>query len=107
MSQVRKWYDGYRFGSVDVYCPWDELSHVQRLLSNPEALSQFYWINSSGNGLVWRFIDKADQSTRDEKEIHLELTYGEIDNTIDNLWSVLFTTGYLTLVDKPKEGIYK
>ncbi len=118
ISQVKAWYDGYRFGSVDVYCPWDVLSHVQRLLSNPEALPQSYWINSSGNGLVRRFIDKADQSTRDEiekllsgetieKEIHLELTYGELDNTIDNLWSVLFTTGYLTLAGKPENGIYK
>ena len=118
MKEMKAWYDGYRFGSVDVYCPWDVLSHVQRLLSNPDALPQSYWINSSGNGLVRRFIDKADQSTRDEieallsgetieKEIHLELTYGEIDNTIDNLWSVLFTTGYLTLVGKPENGIYK
>lgn len=118
MSQMKAWYDGYRFGGVDVYCPWDVLSHVQRLLSNPEAYPQSYWINSSGNGLVRRFIDKADQSTRDEielllsgetieKEIHLELTYGELDNTIDNLWSVLFTTGYLTLVGKPENGIYK
>ncbi len=118
MSQLKKWYDGYRFGGVDVYCPWDVLSHVQRLLSNPEAYPQSYWINSSGNGLVRRFIDKADQSTRDEielllsgetieKEIHLELTYGELDNTIDNLWSVLFTTGYLTLAGKPENGIYK
>ncbi len=118
MSELKKWYDGYKFGGVDVYCPWDVLSHVQRLLSNPEAIPQSYWINSSGNGLVRRFIDKADQSTRNEierllsgetieKEIHLELTYGELDSTIDNLWSVLFTTGYLTLVGKPENGIYK
>ncbi len=118
MSQMKAWYNGYRFGSADIYCPWDVLSHVQRLLSNPEAYPQSYWINSSGNGLVRRFIDKADQSTRNEierllsgetieKEIHLELTYGELDNTIDNLWSVLVTTGYLTLVGKPENGIYK
>ena len=118
MPQMKEWYDGYRFGSVDVYCPWNVLSHVQRLLSNPEALPQSYWINSSGNSLVRRFIDKADQSTRDEieallsgatieKEIHLELTYGELDSTIDNLWSVLFTTGYLTLAGRPERGIYK
>ncbi len=118
MKEMKAWYDGYRFGSVDVYCPWDVINHVERLCHESDAVPQSYWINSSGNGLVRRFIDKADQSTRDEieallsgetieKEIHLELTYGEIDNTIDNLWSVLFTTGYLTLVDRPKNGIYK
>lgn len=118
MLQLKAWYDGYRFGSVDIYCPWDVLSHVQRLLNNPEAIPQSYWINSSGNGHVRRFIDKADQSARDEietllsggtieKEIHLELTYSELDSTIDNLWSVLFTTGYLTLVGKSKGGVYK
>lgn len=118
MNQLKKWYDGYRFGSVDIYCPWDVINHVERLRHESDAQPQSYWINSSGNGLVRRFIDKADQSTRDEielllsgetieKEIHLELTYGELDNTIDNLWSVLFTTGYLTLVGKPENGIYK
>ena len=118
MSEIKAWYDGYRFGNVDVYCPWDVINHVDRLCHESDADPQSYWINSSGNGLVRRFIDKADQSTRDEieallsgetieKEIKLELTYGEIDNTIDNLWSVLFTTGYLTLVDRPEGGIYK
>ncbi len=118
MPQLKKWYDGYRFGSVDVYCPWDVINHVDSFLHESDAVPQSYWINSSGNGLVRRFIDKADQSTRDEieallsgetieKEIHLELTYGELDNTIDNLWSLLFTTGYLTLAGKPENGIYK
>ncbi len=117
MSLLKKWYDGYRFGNADIYCPWDVINHVDRLLHESDASPEAYWINSSGNGLVRRFIDKADQSTRDEieillsggtieKEIHLELTYGELDNTIDNLWSVLFTTGYLTLVGKPEGGIY-
>ena len=118
IEEMKAWYDGYRFGNVDVYCPWDVINHVDRLCHESDADPQSYWINSSGNGLVRRFIDKADQSTRDEieallsgetieKEIKLELTYGEIDNTIDNLWSVLFTTGYLTLVDRPEGGIYK
>ena len=117
ISEMKKWYDGYRFGEADVYCPWDVINHVDRLRTESDAAPQAYWINSSGNGLVRRFIDKADQSTRDEielllsggtidKELHLELTYGEIDSTIDNLWSVLFTTGYLTLVGKPEDGIY-
>ncbi len=118
MPELKKWYDGYRFGDADVYCPWDVINHVDRLRHESDAAPQSYWINSSGNGLVKRFIDKADQSTRDElelllagetieKEIHLELTYGELDTTIDNLWSVLFTTGYLTLVGKPDNGIYR
>lgn len=118
LKEMKAWYDGYRFGGVDVYCPWDVINHVDRLLHESDAVPQSYWINSSGNGLVRRFIDKADQSTRSEietllsgetieKEIHLELTYGELDNTIDNLWSVLFTTGYLTLAGKPENGIYK
>ena len=118
MKEMKEWYDGYRFGDADVYCPWDVINHVDRLRHESDATPQSYWINSSGNGLVKRFIDKADQSTRDElevllsggtieKEIHLELTYGELDTTIDNLWSVLFTTGYLTLVGKPENGIYK
>ncbi len=118
MKEMQQWYDGYRFGCVDVYCPWDVINHVDRLCHEKDAEPQSYWINSSGNSLVRRFIDKADQSTRDEiekllagetieKEIRIELTYGEIDNTIDNLWSVLFTTGYLTLVGKSERGIYK
>ena len=117
MSEMKKWYDGYRFGEADVYCPWDVINHVDRLRIEGDAAPQAYWINSSGNGLVRRFIDKADQSTRDElelllsggtigKELHLELTYGELDNSMENLWSVLFTTGYLTLVGKPEDGIY-
>ncbi len=117
MSEMKKWYDGYRFGNADVYCPWDVLSHVQRLINNHDAAPEAYWINSSGNGLVRRFIDRADQSTKNEieillsggtieKELHLELTYGELESSMDNLWSVLFTTGYLTLVGKPENGIY-
>ena len=118
IQEVKEWYDGYRFGNTEVYCPWDVLSHVQRLLSNPNTKPEAYWINSSGNMLVKRFIDKADKTTRDEieillnggvieKELRLELTYEEIDNSIDNLWSVLFTTGYLTESGEPEDGVYK
>ncbi len=117
MSEMKKWYDGYRFGNADVYCPWDVINHVDRLVSNPDAAPEDYWINSSGNGLVRRFIDRADQSTKNEneillsggtieKELHLELTYDDLESSMDNLWSVLFTTGYLTLVGKPENGIY-
>ncbi len=107
ISEVKEWYDGYRFGKADVYCPWDVINYVDYLQADPNARPQAYWINSSGNGLVRRLINIADESTKDEierliagetieKAIRLELTYDEIDNSIDNIWSVLFTTGYLT-----------
>lgn len=116
LSEVKNWYDGYRFGNADIFCPWDVIGHVDRLMEDPEAEPQPYWINTSGNDLVKRFIDKADKTTRDEierlmtggtieKEIRMELTYEEIDRSIDNLWSVLFTTGYLTLEGEPEHGI--
>lgn len=118
MKETKEWYDGYHFGDVDVYCPWDVINHVDRLQGEPGAEPQSYWINTSGNELVKRFVNKADKTTRDEierlisgeaieKAIRLELTYDEIDNSIDNLWSVLFTTGYLTQVGKTERGIYK
>ena len=118
MQETKEWYDGYRFGDADIYCPWDVVNYVYDAKDNPEKEPEAYWINSSGNGLVKRFITKADQSTRNEierlingeaieKNIRLELTYEEIDDTIENVWSVLFTTGYLTLSEKPKGGVYK
>ena len=117
-ENIRKWYDGYHFGDVDVYCPWDVINHVDVLRSNPSAKPQAYWINTSGNALVKLFIEMADKSTRDElerlvageaieKHIRLELTYDEIDSSIDNLWSVLFTTGYLTQKGVTEDGAYK
>lgn len=118
LAETKEWYDGYRFGEVDVYCPWDVINHVDRLLGQPDAEPQAYWINTSGNELVKRFINKANKTTRDEierlvsgesieKHVRLELTYDEIDNGIDNLWSVLFTTGYLTQVGMTAQGAYK
>ena len=117
LNETKEWYDGYHFGDTDVYCPWDVINHVDRLLGEPGAEPQSYWINTSGNDLVKRFIDKADKTTRNEiekliagesieKYIRMELTYDEIDNSIDNLWSILFTTGYLTQRGKPERGIY-
>ena len=117
-SEMKEWYDGYRFGNADIYCPWDVINHVKKLLIDPQADPQAFWINTSGNGLVKRFVDKADKTTRDEieqliagnpieKRIRLELTYDEIDNSMDNLWSVLFTTGYLTQVGKAVDGVYR
>ena len=106
-DSVKAWYDGYRFGKVDVYCPWDVLSYCDNLRADPDARPEDYWSNTSGNAIVRRFIDLANEKTRDEierliagetivKEIRQELTYGELDSSIENLWSVLFTTGYLT-----------
>ena len=118
MEEMKLWYDGYRFGNADIYCPWDVINHVDLLKADPHAVPQSYWINSSGNGLVKRFIDKADKTTQREierliagesidKAVCLELTYDELDNSIDNLWSVLFTTGYLTQDGRAQDGIYK
>ena len=106
-DSMKAWYDGYRFGNQDVYCPWDVLSHCDNLRANPNARPEDYWSNTSGNAIVRRFIDLANGKTKNEierliagetilKEINQELTYGELDNSIENLWSVLFTTGYLT-----------
>ena len=118
LEEMKEWYDGYHFGDTDVYCPWDVMNHVDRLLGDPEAEPQSYWINTSGNELVKRFIDKADKTTQNEierlvagesieKAIRMELTYEEIDQSIDNLWSVLFTTGYLTQKGRIKRGVYQ
>lgn len=105
--QIREWYDGYRFGNTDIYCPWDVIRYCKSLCADPDALPEDFWSNSSGNEIVRRFIDKADIQTKNEierlisgecieKEIAEELTYNELDKSIENLWSVLFTTGYLT-----------
>ncbi len=110
---VKEWYNGYHFGNADIYCPWDVINFAKKLLSDKNVRPSAFWINSSGNEMVKRFIDKADQTTRDEleklvagetitKRLRLDLTYDEIDKTIDNLWSVLFTTGYLTKVGEVK-----
>lgn len=117
-SEIRDWYDGYRFGNADIYCPWDVINYVDDLVSNPKAQPKAYWINSSGNDLVKRFIDKADTTTKEEmeqliagnsieKRVRMELTYDEIDTSIDNMWSVLFTTGYLTQIGNDENGICK
>ena len=110
---AKEWYDGYHFGNADIYCPWDVINFAKKLVSDPSARPSAFWIKSSGNDMVKRFVDKADQTTRDEieklvaggfveKQLRLDLTYDEIDSTIDNLWSVLFTTGYLTKIGEVK-----
>lgn len=117
-SETKEWYDGYRFGNVDVYCPWDVINHIDRIKDDPNARPEAYWINTSGNDLVKRFVDKANRTTRNEieqliagnaieKTLRLDLTYDEIDNSIENLWSVLFTTGYLTQTGMTEDGAYR
>ena len=112
-EEVKEWYDGYHFGKADVYCPWDVINHADHLRDDSDAKPQTYWINSSGNSLVRRLINRADSSTKDEierliageaieKVIRQDLTYDEIENSIDNIWSVLFTTGYLTKIGEAK-----
>ncbi|HJD39034.1 MAG TPA: ATP-binding protein [Candidatus Blautia stercoripullorum] len=104
---IRDWYDGYRFGSVDVYCPWDVINYCDVLLADSEAEPENYWANTSGNEIIRRLLKKADQTTRDEieqlidgsaivKTVRQELTYRDIEDSIDNIWSVLYSTGYLT-----------
>ena len=117
-GEVTEWYDGYHFGNADVYCPWDVVNFVDRAKDEREARPEAYWINTSGNELVKRFIDKANKTTKSEierlingeaieKELRLDLTYEEIDQSIENLWSVLFTTGYLTQSGRNENGAYR
>lgn len=115
---VRTWYDGYHFGNMDVYCPWDVINYCADHLSDPALPPQNYWLNTSGNAIVRRFIDMAGAQTRNEmedliagksisKDIHQELTYNELDQSIENLWSVLFTTGYLTTKSGIRDNPYQ
>ncbi|MGN0292953.1 MAG: AAA family ATPase [Lachnospiraceae bacterium] len=115
---IKQWYDGYRFGNTSIYCPWDVIKYCQALLKNKNAIPENYWANTSGNVMVRRFIEKASQQTRNEieqliagetitKDINMELTYNELDATIDNLWSVLFTTGYLTQLGREENRRYR
>ena len=118
LAEMKEWYDGYHFGDADIYCPWDVINRVDDLCDKPEAGPKCYWINSSGNALVKRFVSIANRTTQDEIErliagepiertVRLDLTYDEIDKSIDNIWSVLFTTGYLTQVGRTEEGAFK
>ncbi|MDO4260601.1 MAG: AAA family ATPase [Eubacteriales bacterium] len=104
---VRDWYDGYLFGRVSVYCPWDVINYCDVLLADPEAEPENYWANTSGNDLIRRLLKQADQTTKDEieqllgggtivKTVRQELTYRDIEETVGNIWSVLYSTGYLT-----------
>ena len=117
-EETKEWYDGYHFGKADIYCPWDVINYVDQLKYDQTVGPQDFWSNSSGNAIVRRFIDKADVKTKNEierliageaieKEISPELTYDEVDKSIENLWSVLFTTGYLTYQGRTESGKYR
>ena len=115
---AKEWYDGYRFGNMDVYCPWDVLNYCDALLDDPKAFPQNYWINTSGNDAVKRFIRHSENYTTKreiekliageaiQKEIHQELTYKEMYKDIEHIWSVLFTTGYLTQRGEAMNNIF-
>ncbi len=110
---IKEWYDGYHFGNVDVYCPWDVICCCDELRVNPEAQPETYWSNTSGNGIIRNFIEMARGVTKQEIErlmagdtvekiVRQELTYKELYDSIDNMWSILFTTGYLTQKGRPE-----
>ncbi len=113
---IKEWYDGYTFGDLKVYCPWDVINYCGDLRGGNATEPRNYWVNTSSNDLVRKFIDRAKAATRNEiellidggsvkKEIHQELTYRDLDSTIDNLWSILFTTGYLTQRGEDESGL--
>ena len=104
---TKEWYNGYLFGNTGIYCPWDVINYCGDLRDGSVTEPQNYWVNTSSNDIVRRFVSKANTTTRDEievlidggsvkKRIRQELTYRDLDSNIDNLWSILFTTGYLT-----------
>ena len=106
-NRIKEWYNGYRFGDLDIYCPWDVVSYCHALKMNPLTEPQNYWVNTSSNSIIRKFIERADGTTKEEieqlihgksikKKIRQELTYRDLDSKMDNLWSILFTTGYLT-----------
>ena len=113
---VKEWYDGYMFGNLGIYCPWDVINYCGDLRDGSVTEPQNYWVNTSSNDIIRKFIDRADATTKDEIEqlingehvrklIHQELTYRDLDSDIDNLWSLLFTTGYLTQDGEDGDGI--
>ncbi len=115
---VKEWYDGYRFGKANVYCPWDVINYVQTLRADKDAAPELYWSNTSGNDLLYYMIAGANDQTKHEiemllsgesvkKEIHSELTYRDISDSIDNIWSVLYMTGYLTMRSRNEYGEYE
>ena len=117
-QEAREWYDGYRFGGQDVYCPWDVINYVYALRVDPQAEPKAYWLNTSGNAMVRELISKsADGTTQMEierliegetitKTLNEQLTHNEIRSSIGNIWSLLYMTGYLTTTQRPSGGRY-
>ena len=118
-DETREWYDGYRFGGQDVYCPWDVINYCDDLRSDPQTEPKAYWLNTSGNAMVRALVDKsADGTTQMEierliegetitKTLNEQLTHNEIRSSIGNIWSLLYMTGYLTTAQKPSGGRYE
>ena len=118
-EETRTWYDGYRFGGQDVYCPWDVIYYCDDLLSNPRQKPRAYWMNTSGNDMVRRLIDRSTNGTTQmeierliagetiTKTLNEQLTHNEVDASIENIWSLLYMTGYLTAVDYPDGNRYE
>lgn len=113
---IKEWYDGYLFGSQEIYCPWDVINYCGDLFDRSVAKPQNYWVNTSSNSIIRSFLEKADGVTKNEierliggesikKKIRQELTYRDLDSKIDNLWSILFTTGYLTQRGEDDNGM--
>ena len=117
-EETREWYDGYRFGGQDVYCPWDVINYCDDLRSDPQTEPKAYWLNTSGNAMVRALVDKsADGTTQMEierliegetitKTLNEQLTHNEINSSINNIWSLLYMTGYLTTTQRPSGGRY-
>lgn len=115
---IKNWYDGYRFGNADVYCPWDVISYCDELTDNPSIEPKNYWSNTSSNDIVRHFIENMNAGVAKNemealvagetviKNIHEELTYNNLYDSVENIWSVLFMTGYLTYRQLPKENMY-
>ncbi len=117
-NTVKEWYDGYHFGDTDVYCPWDVILYIDKLLVKRNLLPQDYWTNTSSNDIIKKLLERASSETRDEiekliagesviKQIKEELTYKELYDNIENVWSILFATGYLTQHGEPMGNMLK
>nr|WP_330413593.1 AAA family ATPase [Coprococcus sp. AF21-14LB] len=118
-EDIKSWYDGYRFGSTEVYCPWDVLNYCDKVKDHADSFPENYWINTSSNDAVRKFIQMSDNfKTKREiekllagreitKEIHQELTYPEMYQSLENVWSLLFMTGYLTQRERLDAKHYK
>jgi hypothetical protein len=115
---IKAWYDGYHFGDMDIYCPWDVINYIDLLHVEPDASPYAFWVNTSGNEIIKKFLQKASAGTKREleqliagksvyKKINQELTYWDLYKNIDNLWSVLFTTGYLTQCNRINGDIFE